>query len=211
MIYIYLESETPTEKKFTNEADFIKTFIEVVFSKKYNKDFVIIGFNGYKNLEKQYNKLKEHEEDDYKNLVIFDSDFPVTGDGFSTRKQYLEDLKEKFKIEFELFLYPNNKDDGIFENLHEQIVNQKHQEVIEYFKEYESKLKNSVDEDGNCPYETPDQKARMYAYISAFKRSLQEKELFKNRHQWSFKNKDYWDLRANALIPLKQFLSQFFE
>ncbi len=96
-------------------------------------------------------------------------------------------------------------------NLLEQIVNQKHQEVIEYFKEYESKLKNSVDEDGNCPYETPDQKARMYAYISAFKRSLQEKELFKNRHQWSFKNKDYWDLRANALIPLKQFLSQFFE
>lgn len=142
MIYIYLETETPTEKKFTNEADFIKTFIEVVFSKEYNKDFVIIGFNGYKNLEKQYNKLKEHEENDYKNLVIFDSDFPVTGGGFSTRKQYLEDLKEKFKIEFELFLYPNNKDDGIFENLLEQIVNQKHQEVIEYFKEYESKLKN---------------------------------------------------------------------
>ncbi len=42
MIYIYLETETPTEKKFTNEADFIKTFIEVVFSKEYNKDFVII-------------------------------------------------------------------------------------------------------------------------------------------------------------------------
>ena len=84
MIYIYLETETPTEKKYTNEADFIKTFIEVVFSKEYNKDFVIIGVNGYKNLEKQYNKLKEHEEDDYKNLVIFDSDFPVTGGGFST-------------------------------------------------------------------------------------------------------------------------------
>ena len=85
-------------------------------------------------------------------------------------------IKQRLHLDFDLFLYPNNNDDGIFENLLERIVNVNHKRVIDYFKEYEQKLAVCKNADGSFPYEIPDQKARMYAYISAFRRSHSAKE-----------------------------------
>lgn len=210
MIYIYLETDTPTEKKETNEANFIKLLVNKVSGKEYEKDFKIIGFGGYKNFEPQANILKSHEDDVVKNCLIFDADTELTDGGFAKRRDYLLEIKKRLNLDFDLFLYPNNRDDGIFENLLEMIVTEKHRCVISYFKEYEQKLRESKDVDGNCPYEAPDQKARMYAYISAFKRSLREKEIFKNRKDWSFLNPEYWNLDSEELKPLVEFIQQIF-
>lgn len=209
MIYIYLETENPSDGKETNEVNFIKILVERFTGKKYEKDFKIIGFGGYNNFEPQANLLKSHEDPVVKNLLIFDADTKSTGGGFVDRKKYLLKIKARLNLEFELFLYPNNKDDGIFENLLEMIVNEKHRHVIDYFKEYEQKLSKYNDVDGKCPYEVPDQKARMYAYISAFKRSRRQKELFKNKKDWDFLNEEYWNLDSKKLKPLKDFICNF--
>lgn len=211
MIYIYLETDTPSGKKETNEANFIKTLVERFTTKKYDIDYKIIGFGGYKNFEPQSNILKSHEDEVVKNFLIFDADTKTTGGGFSKRKEYLLEVKNRLDLDFDLFLYPNNKDDGIFENLLEMIVNEKHRRVIEYFKDYEQKLAVCKNPDGSVPYETPDQKSRMYAYISAFKRSHREKELFKNKKDWNFVNSEYWNLDTDELKPLVTFICNMFE
>ena len=59
----------------------------------------------------------------------------MTDGGFEKRKEFLLEIKERLSLDFELFLYPNNQDDGIFENLLERIVNPKHKRIIGYFKE----------------------------------------------------------------------------
>lgn len=210
MIYIYLETDTPSEKKETNEANFIKILVEKFAEKKYGKDFKIIGFGGYTNFEPQANILKSQEDDVVKNYLIFDADTDITEGGFKKRKAYLLEIKQRLNLDFELFLYPNNRDDGIFENLLERIVNTNHRRVIEYFKEYEQKLAECKNLDGSAPYETPDQKARMYAYISAFKRSLGQKEKFKNKKDWDFLNPEYWNLDSDELKPLVDFVKNMF-
>ena len=85
------------------------------------------------------------------------------------------------------------------------------QQIAEYFKDYEQKLAVCKNPDGSVPYETPDQKSRMYAYISAFKRSHREKELFKNKKDWNFVNSEYWNLDSDELKPLVTFICNMFE
>lgn len=211
MIYIYLETDNPKEDGIeTNEYNFIKILIEKTAGKKIDEDFKIIGLGGYKKFEKQSNLLKAHDEDEAKNFLIFDADTEMTDGGFEKRKEFLLEIKERLSLDFELFLYPNNQDDGIFENLLELIVNPNHKRVIEYFKEYEDKLNSCKDESGDNPYEVPDQKARMYSYISAFKRSNRQRELFKNHKNWDFNNSEYWSLNSEELTPLINFIKSMF-
>ena len=46
----------------------------------------------------------------------------------------------------------------------------------------------------------------MFAYISAFRKTRQQKENLKNKGDWMFDNPQFWDLNAAALQPLKDFL-----
>lgn len=210
MIYIYLETDNPKNGTESNEYNFIKILIENTTSKKIDVDFKIIGLGGYKNFELQANLLKTHDEEGAKNFLIFDADTELTDGGFKRRSEYLLEIKNRLLLDFELFLYPNNKIDGIFENLLEMIVNPSHKRIIDYFKEYEEKLNSCKDENGINPYEVPDQKARMYSYISAFKRTNRQRELFKNHKNWDFTNPDYWNLDSLDLEPLKQFIKNMF-
>lgn len=89
-------------------------------------------------------------------------------------------------------------------SLLEQIINLKHKGIPECFTGYENCMEQYKDTDGNLIYQTPDQKAKMYAYISAFKKS--KTEAMKNRGDWHFENKEYWNLDSPALTPLKDFL-----
>lgn len=185
----------------TNEAQFIQAVIKSLSL----NDPEIVCVGGYTNLQKHKNKFMEREDDSEKNLVIFDADYPCTGGGFAARKQWLEQEKNKMNIQFELFLFPNNHDDGIFETLLQRIVNPQYSDLLSYFEEYEQKIKDFDARLGGNVFETPDEKAKIYSYISAFKRTREEKELFK-KHDWGFTNREYWNLDSAELEPLKDFL-----
>lgn len=131
------------------------------------------------------------------------------------RRDYLLEIQKRHDIRFSLFLFPDNCHDGMFETLLQHIIKPEYASMIDFFKEYEEKVRGfneeikarlSMRED---VFETPDEKARIYSYISAFKRSQREKEIFKGGN-WDFANEKYWDLDAVALVPFVRFLCRNF-
>lgn len=191
-----------TSDKSSNEAQFITTMVNSLSLKEC--ELVCVG--GYTNLHKIKNKFTDHEDDSEKNIVIFDADYRSTNGGFKERKSWLKNQRDSLNIQFEFFLFPNNHDDGIFETLLQRIVNKEYGYLLSYFEEYEQKIVDFDKRLGGNVFETPDEKAKIYSYISAFKRTKEEKELFKNKHNWDFTNPKYWNLDSKELNPLKHFL-----
>jgi len=204
MTNVFIESGASN----SNEYNFLKLLIEQCTGKKEKDDYVLITVGGKDNLEKNKSKFSDHTGDEEKNLVIFDADTPENNGGFEQRKKDLTDKLRSMNIQFELFLFPNNKDDGMFEHLLERIINPKHKRILDCFRMYERCLEQYKNDAGICMYQTPDEKARIYAYISAFKRSNSENERMKNNGFWNFSNPEYWDLQTQYLNPLIDFLQK---
>ena len=187
----------------TPEANFIKTYINQKFPDF--EDFEIIPLNGWQGLWKT-NKLIENIDLGNQNIIIFDADTPENNGGFQKRKKEIEAIKAEKNIEFELFLFPNNSNDGDFELLLENIINKEHQNLLDCFGKYEKCIDNSK---SNNPlkYKLPIRKAKIYSYVDAFPKSRKLNERFKSG-DWFFENKTYWNLSAKYLNQLKQFIEQ---
>lgn len=190
-----------TSKENSNEAQFIQTVVNSL-----SKECKLVYVGGYTNLPKHKNQFIENEANSEKSVVIFDADYRSTGGGFAARKEWLENQRNILNVQFKFFLFPNNHDDGIFETLLQRIVNPKYNCLLSCFEEYEQKITDFDKRLGGNVFETPDEKAKIYSYISAFKRTEDEKESFKNKHNWDFTNTKYWDLNSTKLDPLKNFL-----
>ncbi len=203
---IFLE----TSSKNSYECSLIRTLLELQGLTE-GSDFELVYVGGKDNLPKYSAKLAEHESDTEVNLIIFDADTQATGGGHSIRfnelKQILDSM-DKISNKSEIFLFPNNKDDGILENLLEQIINPEHRCILKYFAAYEDSLASHKNEHEENKYEVPDQKTRMFAYISAFKKTRKQREDFKNKGNWMFSNPEIWNLNAAALQPLREFLKK---
>lgn len=211
MTNIFLETGSAN-----NEYIFIKSLVSFFCGKNLNVDYRIITVGGKDNLHNYKNQFLDHENTSEKNMIIFDADFPLSdkndNGGFQKRSSFLKSKLASFSTDnpTELFLFPNNHDDGAFENLLENIVQPEHKCIIDFFKEYEENLSSCKDEDGNCKYNCPDQKARVYAYASAVKKRTQkEYDAFK-KGDWSFTDEQYWNLNSDYLKPLKNFLQAAF-
>ena len=199
-----------------NEYIFIESLISYFCQKKNDIDYRIIGVGGKDNLKEFRNLFSDHESATERNTIIFDADVSSSSKkesgGFQNRFSDLRETVDLFKAinPTEIFLFPNNHDDGVFEDLLERIVRDEHRCILDYFKEYEEKLASCTDEYGNCKYNCPDKKAEIYAYASAVKkRSNKEFEAFK-RGDWSFCDDRYWDLSCEYMRPLKVFLENLF-
>jgi hypothetical protein len=140
-------------------------------------------------------------------VVIVDADgkWNIKGWTFQSEKQKIETLKKDLGVEFDLFLMPNNQEEGDFEMLLEAIINQDHRKIIDCHISFEDCIKENKD------YLTPNRKARIYSYITSFKRTQKENEDFKNKGNWFFENQEYWNFGANELDHLKIFLRQCFQ
>ncbi|MDE2731451.1 MAG: hypothetical protein OXI38_08665 [Bacteroidota bacterium] len=93
------------------------------------------------------------------------------------------------------FLIPNDADAGCLETLLEQSVHSEHRAVMNYFERYKSCL-----DELTGPYELPLGKAKIYAYCLAVGTPPQPAER-------DYLNRDYWNLDAPTIKPLKEFLS----
>jgi hypothetical protein len=80
----------------------------------------IIDCNGYTNISKQTGILKDkfRIENGGKNLIIFDADSNRNNGGLEKRKNYLLGESKKIGVDFEIFLFPNNKSDGDLEDFY---------------------------------------------------------------------------------------------
>jgi hypothetical protein len=152
-------------------------------------------------------KMKENTQNEIVNLVIFDADTDKNDAGYSIRKQEIENWKTVYGLKFELFLFPNNANDGALENLLEQIINPQNTSIFDCWQRFEDCLptKNACVKN---PLTIPAKKSKIYAYMEVLHgESRTEKDKIKD-HNRDFTKSEHWDLNAVALLPLKDFLQQ---
>lgn len=198
-VCIFIESD----KETTNEGHFVRHMAKLVYAGD-SKEIEIVGTGGYTNLDQFAVQMQRNTDNGIKNLVIFDADFPKEG-GFEKRKAELLSVKAEKGVDFELFLFPNNKDDGTFEHLLEHLATEEHKGLLECFEGYESCIRGR----NNPKYISPDQKAKMYAYVST-QTDPKDIKMFK-KGDWRFNQTDLWNLDVDYLTSLKDFLSSNLE
>lgn len=193
MIKVFLE----TSKKTTSEYVFIRTLLLKVLQAD-SSMFKIECVDGKDNLSNAANMFKINTEEGGKNLLIFDADTEENGGGYKERKTFLENKLKELNIEADIFLFPNNADDGDFECLLEKLaLTEKHKRFFDCFSDYEHCL--------GTDYVAPNRKGKLHTYISSMRMSKTKRDRL-GSGEWQFDNTDYWDLNHLYLQPLKDFL-----
>lgn len=158
--------------------------------------------DGKDNRQVATNKMREMSAYGGINLVIFDTDSDI-----DKRKAELLQWKTEENLDFELFLMPNDKDSGALEELLENIINPNNRPIMECWENYEKELVK-LDIPGRTPppLTAPAKKTKIYGYLEALLKPS-EKESIKERKR-EYYNTLHWNLNAEYLEPLKEFLVQ---
>lgn len=159
---------------------------------------------GYKKLSDEINirEMRINTDQGGVNLVIFDADKDI-----EARRKELEAVKEQYHVEFEFFLLPNNKDAGELEDLLENIINPNNRPILDCWEDYEKELVQlDIPDRTPPPLTTPAKKTKIYGYLEALLgESKSQKEQIKEVNR-NYENTQHWDLDAEYLEPLKEFL-----
>lgn len=185
------------------DKQFIRQYVKYLFGEDIPEN-LLISTEGKDKLKKSssINRIQSMTDDGGINLVIFDAD-----DDFTIRLNEINEWKKENNLEFELFLFPNNKSSGELEDLLENIINLNNKEIFECWDNYERELK-SIDIPGRTPppLTTPAKKTKIYGYLEALlSGSSKDKEKIKERNR-DYTNSLHWNLNADYLEPLKTFL-----
>ncbi|OAV68944.1 hypothetical protein Barb6XT_00727 [Bacteroidales bacterium Barb6XT] len=147
-------------------------------------------------------QMKKNTDEGGVNLIIFDAD-----KNFEQRQEEILTWKTKYKLDFHLFLFPNNQDTGDLECLLEKIINPQNTPIFDCWAGFENCLKTKT----SCvktPLTIPAKKSKIYAYMETLHGETDvEKEKVKDPNR-DFKDTRCWDLKAEALNPLRDFLRQ---
>ena len=185
------------------DAKFLKDIVQLFFKKVLKEKDDIVDLRGYTNISANTGLFQINTKKGGINLLIIDADTANNKGGYAKRRADILALKTTLGIEFELFMLPNDEDDGDLEVLLERIINPKHQAIFECFKAYEDCLKVK-----NSEYIIPARKAKIYGYMEAVgvdsEKAKEEKR--------DYLNVDHWSLAGPnpALKPLIDFLSKYF-
>lgn len=170
---------------------------------------------------KRIENILKNKNQEYRQVcVIFDADIKKESQesdaGFDNK---LKHIREKFKekgTDFpkeQIFLFPNNQDDGDLETLLLKIA--KHDEFLKCFEGYLECIKNK---EHYKPIKNI-RKSKWYAYLEALElENLTKIDIFDNEGKIKEKYKEEYeklkeviDFNSKSLIPLKNFLRQFAE
>ncbi|EJB68419.1 DUF3226 domain-containing protein [Helicobacter pylori] len=182
------------------------------------KNFKVKDVKGKDNLSKRLLEIEKYD----KTLIIFDAD------NYKSNKKEILTVVSKTKqtiSEEQIFLFPNNQDDGDLETLLLEIA--KHDEFLKCFEGYLECIKSKEHHE---PIKNI-RKNMLYAYLELFelekffqykwdtnnkkneeKIIIDDKGKIKEEHKEEYeKLKEVIDFNSNSLIPLKDFLGQFAE
>ncbi|MCQ2865482.1 hypothetical protein JT176_00205 [Helicobacter pylori] len=191
------------------------------------KNFKVKDVKGKDNLSKRLLEIEKYA----KTLIIFDAD----EDYESNKREILKVVSnmkqtkqtEQTISEEQIFLFPNNQDDGDLETLLLKIA--KHDEFLKCFEGYLECIKSKEHykpiKDKNI------RKSKWYAYLEVFELQkffqdnrnkidkkneeniiIDDEGKIKEKHQEEYeKLKEVIDFNSKSLIPLKNFLGQLAE
>lgn len=179
---------------------FMKAYIKKIGLKQY--PITIKRCEGYTNLQTSayINELQKNIDKGGKNLVVFDAD-----NDCESRRKELMDIRTK--VDFELFLLPNDSDSGAIENLLEKIINPVNQCILDCWNKYEKNLSKCV-----IPWKvpqtptTPAYKTKIYGYLEALTGTTKEEKKKIKEKERDYLDPNLWNLDSDYLYPLKSFL-----
>lgn len=191
---------------------FVEGIADVVFIKQYVRhifgvtipDNRIEKLDGWTNLKgwTWQQRMRTNTANGGTNIVIIDAD-----DNIDARRSDVLAWKQQHELEFELFLLPNDKDAGALEDLLENIINPNNRPIMACWQTYEGELANVRIPTKNPPTLTiPAKKTKIYAYLETLLgKSKTQKEQIKDANR-NYENTQHWNLDAEYLEPLKEFL-----
>lgn len=185
------------------DARFIKQYIGHLFGDVVTDERLVI-LKGWDNLKTEASalRMRSMSANGGVNLVIVDAD-----KDFQIRKDEIAKWQQANKVQFELFLLPNNHDAGTLEDLLENIINPNNRPIFDCWEHYEQELVQT-DIPGRTPppLTTPAKKTKIYGYLEALLgETKSQKELIKEANR-NYENTQHWNLDAEYLEPLKAFL-----
>ena len=194
MTNIYIEARN----KNTSEYVFVESLLRYLGID--DALYQILPVNGKDNLKHMQVQFMQNTLLGGKNIIIFDADTPQTKGGYGARRDEIyQVLKDNGMIAEDLFLFPNNQDDGMFENLLEKLMlKETHKKWVDCYSDYEKCLGED--------YLSPNLKGKLFTYISSQKDLSNSKRKKLGQGQWLFEDKRFWDFDNVYLDSLKRFL-----
>ncbi|MDW3558091.1 DUF3226 domain-containing protein [Helicobacter pylori] len=180
------------------------------------KNFKVQNIKGKDNLSKRLLEIEKYD----KTLIIFDADIKKESQesdaGFDNKLKHIHEKFQEKGIDFpkeQIFLFPNNQDDGDLETLLLKMA--KHDKFLKCFEGYLECIKSK---EHYKPIKNI-RKNMLYAYLEAlcltdfytkdvFDSKGKIKEKYKEEYE---KLKEVIDFSSDSLVPLKDFLGQFAE
>lgn len=207
MVNIFIEAKDTK----TPEAEFLRAILNRL-------DIPVEAYslkptNGYTNLmdsdnAANINAMRVNTDVGEKNLVVFDADSVNNNGGLEKRRDQLLQKKEELGLEFELFLWPDNSNDGDVEILMESIARKDfYPEFFDCFGKYECCISRRKDDDGKQFYSTPNRKGKLHTYFTLLPISKTKKDKV-GSGLWQWNNPEIWDLDSDSLTPIKEFLKK---
>ncbi len=184
--------------------DFVKIHFNIDISKK---DVIDIG--GITNFLDYQQLYKKNTDNGGINLAILDADYVENGGSFAIRMKHWTNLIKKNSISMDIFLFPNNQDDGDLETFLENTINKSHQEIFTCWQNYEACISNISGTD----YTIPAKKSKIYSFLECLLPNTKTgKDLVKDPNR-DYANKDHWELdnlQNSYVSSLKSFLEKAF-
>lgn len=201
----------PTKPEAYRQKGKVTTYLEL----QPNKEIILISSTGgWSKLGKdQAFFIQEARDFGGKTLVIFDADYDTPeheSGGHVQRRTSLLAKVQPYDPNPEIFLFPQPGQDGDLEILLLQLTQPKHQRVMDCYNGYEDCLQQFLNWDGEFYYNAPSNKRRLYDYVNVMPLEGEEWEKHhKKGGQKIFENTDIWDLNAQAIQPLRDFLNRY--
>lgn len=204
MTRIFIEAKNDK----TPEHYFLKTIIATFFPGIEVKFIFMDGIGNLYN-ETIVNQINLAQENGEQIIVLADADTTAKGYGYAKRQKEINDGMAAHALSFPYFLYPNNRDDGDVEVLMENAARRDlHSTFFDCFEDYEKCVSGMKNESGEPRYNVPNLKGKLHTYMAAQKLPRKLCKRF-GSGDWLFDNKDYWNLEADALQPLKKFFAMY--
>jgi hypothetical protein len=210
-VQIFVEGETDV-KFISDYISHIKPEVQVSITEKGRKSDITLnecliatihGLRGWSDIKNMKPTIAQYKGESNDVLVIFDADTNDNEGGFVKRKKQIEDYALLLDG---IFLFPDNKSDGTLEDLLENIINQSNSPIFNCWENYESCLQECASKKMEKKLTTPAKKSKIYSYLEVLAGKTQkEKDKIKPLNR-DYTNSEYWNLDADFLIPLKEFL-----
>ena len=181
--------------------------VEGIADKKFLEDYIKHNYNNFnENIkieinngnsfnEKKIINIKKYIDDNHKLILIFDADNDIQN-SIANIKYNLTNYNLNDE---DIFLFPNNKDNGNLENILINIAVRK--EIMDCFDNYIKCIESLENTD------TPINKSKVYAYLDTIKGYNKKKIKEENR---DYNDNKIWNIDSDYLIPLKIFLDKYF-